>query len=78
MTKPGQASAIVPLLNGERLIREAIEGVLAQAKGEHLSFLDADDVMLPHKLDEQVRILTRSPEIGMVYGASQWWYSWTG
>ena len=46
------------------------------AKGDYISFLDADDVWLPHKLKDQVTMLESYPQIGMVCGASQYWYSW--
>ncbi len=127
-------SVIIPFLNAERFIQEAVESVFAQgyehwelllvddgstdestaiaqryaaqhpervrylehaghqnhgqgaarnlgirrSKGEYIAFLDADDVWLPHKLEEQVAILNANPEAGMVYGASQYWHSWTG
>src|SRR5215470_16887581 len=49
-----------------------------RAKGEYIAFLDADDVWLPHKLAQQVEILNSHPRAGMLYGATQWWFSWTG
>jgi glycosyltransferase involved in cell wall biosynthesis len=127
-------SAIIPFLNAEQFLQEAIESVFAQtyrawelllvddgssdgstaiarhyaeqypervrylehsghqnrgvsaarnlgirhAQGEYIALLDADDVWLPHKLEEQVGILESQPEAGMVYGLSEYWYSWTG
>src|SRR5262249_14448822 len=51
---------------------------IRNATGEYIAFLDADDVWLPRKLEQQVAILNAQPEAAMVYGLSQWWYSWTG
>ena len=48
------------------------------AKGKYIAFLDADDVWLPDKLEQQVAILDSQPEAIMVYGQTQYWYSWTG
>jgi glycosyltransferase involved in cell wall biosynthesis len=47
------------------------------ATGEYVAFLDADDVWFPHKLEEQVAVMAAQPEAAMVYGASQYWHSWT-
>lgn len=51
---------------------------LRHATGEYIAFLDADDVWLPDKLEQQLKIMQLHPEAGMVYGASQYWHSWTG
>jgi glycosyltransferase involved in cell wall biosynthesis len=51
---------------------------IANAQGAYIAFLDADDVWLPNKLDRQVAILDAQPEAAMIYGPTQWWYSWTG
>ena len=48
------------------------------AAGEYLAFLDADDVYLPHKLTEQVAILDDASDAQVLYGATEYWYSWSG
>ena len=46
------------------------------ARGELVAFVDADDVWLPNKLQEQVAIFQVQPEVAMVVEASRYWYSW--
>lgn len=46
----------------------ARNAAIARASGEYLSFLDADDVWLPGKLDLQVRALDADPSVDMVFG----------
>jgi glycosyltransferase involved in cell wall biosynthesis len=134
MSGAGIVSIVVPFLNAERFLGEAVESVLAQtygdwrllliddgssdrsrgiardyasrfperitylaepsgrprgpararnlgiaeANGDYIAFLDADDVWSPRKLERQTALLAAEPEAGMIYGASRWWYSWTG
>ena len=51
---------------------------IRHAQGEYIAFLDADDVWLPEKLTRQVAMLEAQPEVGVVFGPTQYWYSWTG
>jgi glycosyltransferase involved in cell wall biosynthesis len=51
---------------------------IRHAKGEYITFLDADDIWLPNTLEEQAAILDSHTNAAMVYGPIQWWYSWTG
>jgi len=51
---------------------------IANSAGEYIAFLDSDDIWLPNKLQQQVSLLESQPKAAMVYGPTQWWYSWTG
>ncbi|BAY31962.1 family 2 glycosyl transferase [Nostoc carneum NIES-2107] len=51
---------------------------ISHAKGEYITFLDADDIFLPLKLEKQITILQSQPDAVMVYGNTLYWYSWTG
>ena len=48
----------------------------AAARGSHLFFLDADDVLLPHALETLREVLDREPRAAMAYGPLEHWYSW--
>jgi glycosyltransferase involved in cell wall biosynthesis len=50
---------------------------IQHASGEYLAFLDADDVYLPRKLEDQVRILDQVQEAQVLYAATEYWHSWT-
>jgi len=51
-------------------------GIL-HAKGEYIAFLDADDIWLQQKLEQQVAILEKQSDAAMVYSSTYVWYSWT-
>ena len=58
-----------------KYIRQANAGLPAarntairHAEGEFLALLDADDVWLPCRLAETLKVLRRSPQVGLTYG----------
>lgn len=40
------------------------------AKGEYIAFLDADDAWLPGKIEKQVKVMEKRPELGLVCSGS--------
>ena len=50
---------------------------LREAAGELVGFLDADDIWLPGKLQRQVDSLLTHPAVGLVYGSTEYWHSWS-
>lgn len=50
---------------------------IANARGEYVAFIDADDVWLPEKLSRQIDIFSRHPEVTVVLEASEYWRSWS-
>jgi len=51
---------------------------IRNSNGEYITFLDADDVWLPHKLEQAVNVLEVTPEAALVYGPGLIWFGWTG
>ncbi len=134
MARAPIVSVLIPFLNAQKFLREAIESVIAQtfqdwellliddgstdassdlarqfarefadrvqyieheghqnrgmsasrnlglrsAEGKYICSLDSDDVWLPHKLSDQIKLFETHSEVTIVYGASQHWNSWTG
>lgn len=48
------------------------------ARGNYLAFLDADDVWLPKKLEQQVAMLAGQSRADAVFGRTLYWASWPG
>ena len=51
---------------------------LRSSTGDYVAWLDADDVWLPRKLEQQVELMQKHPEAALVYGPLHIWYGWTG
>ena len=51
---------------------------IAHARGDYVTFLDADDVLLPTALEKASDLLDARPEIGAAFASTLYWYSWTG
>lgn len=49
---------------------------VAAGSGTYVSFLDADDIWLPERLEDFVEVATSFPDAGMIYGPTLYWYSW--
>ena len=47
---------------------------LAAARGEHVLYLDADDILLPQALERLVDALDAHPEAGVAFGSTLFWF----
>jgi hypothetical protein len=61
------------------LLRQANAGSAAarntgmrEARGAFIALLDADDVWLPHRIETELPVMAREPEVGLVCGGIRW------
>jgi len=78
----GSAELVRRMFPSVVLLQQANQGVamarnhgIAQARGEWIAFLDADDYWLPGKLSAQMEALRAMPEARMAYAAWSVWES---
>jgi glycosyltransferase involved in cell wall biosynthesis len=51
---------------------------MRHARGDFIAFLDADDVWFSYTLARQVAAMQAHSEAGLIHGASEYWFSWSG
>ena len=51
---------------------------LRHARGDYITIIDGDDVWLAHKLERQLEIMESHRDVGLLFGASEYWAGWTG
>lgn len=50
---------------------------IKHSKGKYIALLDSDDIWLPGKLEDQVGIISKDKTIDVIFGLSEYWYSWS-
>ncbi len=81
----GVEAAVAPYRGKIRYLSQENRGLSAarnygirEARGSIIAFLDADDLWLPHKLEEQLRLLEGQPSVGLVHSDLIYWDTKTG
>ncbi len=62
---------LVKHVQSEGIVARSRNRAMAFAQGEFVAFLDADDVWMPDKLEDQVHFFGEHPEAGLVFGLSR-------
>lgn len=74
--RPGQIRYIEHPGHENRGMSASRNAGVREARGDHIAFLDADDVWLPERLRVHVDVLERHPEAAMTIGPTLLWSSW--
>jgi glycosyltransferase involved in cell wall biosynthesis len=77
-TYPGRIRYIEHPHHANRGMSASRNAGISVARGDLIAFIDADDVWLPDKLQEQISIFEAHPEVGLVAGATLYWDRWRG
>jgi hypothetical protein len=54
---------------------ESLNVGIRLATGDYIARMDADDIALPHRLEQQLRFMEREPQVGLLGGAVEFIYS---
>jgi hypothetical protein len=73
---PGRVRYLTHPGNENRGLSASRNAGISVARGEFVAFVDADDIWLPNKLAEQVEILDEHPGVGLLFGDTEYWWSW--
>ena len=65
-------SKINVVVQARRGVAAARNFGVSQSKGAYLSFLDSDDLWLPHKLETQITFMGANPEVQICQTAEVW------
>ena len=51
---------------------------ISKSNGMYFCFLDSDDIYMPQKIKNNIKIMCSYPEVEFIVAATEYWYSWTG
>ena len=77
-TSDGRVTLLAHPGDANRGLSRSRNLAMAQAQGEFLVFLDADDTLHPAKLSHDLRILRAHPDVAAVVGPTLWWWDGAG
>jgi SAM-dependent methyltransferase/GT2 family glycosyltransferase len=73
---PGRIRLLAHPGNVNRGIAASRNLGMAEARGDYIALLDADDVYEPRRLECHVNVLDADPGLGVVLSRERYWHSW--